>query len=263
MLAEEGSSNIQMGSLKPSWVKQVDEIENIIGDIKNGMQLLLKLHAERMGSVFGSNLDRQEERIEKETALITQKFRTAESFLQKIGMATRGETVGANVQRSLAQRLQELSVQFRQSQRKYLAEVQAQKSGGLVPEKFGIDFDESAFLTTTQQQQQQSMVIDDLSAAVQSRDQEIVKIAQSIEELGNIFKELAVLVIDQGTILDRIDYNMEAVVEHTKTGIKQLERAERTQKNARPIRCILCLSFTVFILLAILIIKHRPRRGWF
>ena len=33
--------------------------------------------------------------------------------------------------------------------------------------------------------------------------------AQSIEELSDIFKELAVLVIDQGTILDRIDFNME------------------------------------------------------
>ena len=35
--------------------------------------------------------------------------------------------------------------------------------------------------------------------------------AQSIEELSEIFKELAVLVIDQGTILDRIDFNMEQV----------------------------------------------------
>ena len=40
------------------------------------------------------------------------------------------------------------------------------------------------------------------------RDEEIVRIAKSIEELAAIFKELAVLVIDQGTILDRIDYNM-------------------------------------------------------
>lgn len=150
---------------------------------------------------------------------------------------------------------------FRQSQRKYLAEVQAQKSGGLVPDaKFGIDLEanEGAFFTT-----QQMAVVDDLTSAVQSRDQEIAKIAQSIEELGTIFKELAVLVIDQGTILDRIDYNMEAVVEHTKTGVKQLEKAEKHQKSARPLRCIVCLSITIFVLLLILLLKHRPRRGWF
>jgi syntaxin 16 len=148
---------------------------------------------------------------------------------------------------------------FRQSQRKYLAEVQAQKSGGLVPDsKFGIDLNETSesgqgtFFTT-----QQMSVVDDLTEAVQSRDQEIQKIAQSIEELGSIFKELAVLVIDQGTILDRIDYNMEAVVEHTKTGIKQLEKAEKSQKNARPMRCIICLSITIFVLLIVLVLKHH------
>ncbi len=165
---------------------------------------------------------------------------------------------------SLAKRLQELSVSFRQSQRRYLAEVQTQKSGGTpsAASKFsmiqldnnekGGSNNESAFFTS-----QQLAVVDDLTSMVQGRDEEIIKIAQSIEELGTIFKELAVLVIDQGTILDRIDYNMEAVVDHTQTGLQQLERAEQSQKNARPLRCIVCLSFTIFALLLILIIKHH------
>ncbi len=46
------------------------------------------------------------------------------------------------------------------------------------------------------------------------RDVEIKKICQSIEELAEVFKELATLVIDQGTIIDRIDYNMEQVCPH-------------------------------------------------
>jgi syntaxin 16 len=187
------------------------------------------------------------------------RFRQAERYLQRVGAATRragGEeaTVGANVQRSLAKRLQELSAQFRQSQRKYLAEVQAQKSGGNPADaKFGIDLNtDGGFFNT-----QQLAVVDDLTEAVQSRDHEIVKIAQSIEELGAIFKELAVLVIDQGTILDRIDYNMEAVVEHTKTGIQQLEKAEKHQKNARPMKCIFGLLALIGLLLIILVLKHR------
>jgi syntaxin 16 len=162
--------------------------------------------------------------------------------------------VGANIQRSLAKRLQEMSMEFRQSQRKYLAEVQNQKSGGDV-NKFGIALDQSGDFFNDQQ----LAVVDDLTEAVQSRDQEIQKIAQSIEELGQIFKELAVLVIDQGTILDRIDYNMEAVVEHTKTGIQQLEKAERHQKVARPMKCILCLVSLIGVLLIILVLKHRRR----
>lgn len=105
--------------------------------------------------------------------------------------------------------------------------------------------------------EQDLAVVDDLTEAVNSRDQEIANIAQSIEELGTIFKELAVLVIDQGTILDRIDYNMEAVVEHTKTGIQQLEKAEKHQKNARPMKCIICLLCLIFVLLIILVLKHR------
>ena len=59
--------------------------------------------------------------------------------------------------------------------------------------------------------QQQLQVVDDLEAVAEERNAEITRIAQSIEELAQIFKELAVLVIDQGTILDRIDYNMEQV----------------------------------------------------
>jgi syntaxin 16 len=198
---------------------------------------------------------------------ITDRFRQAERILKKVGMATRmagGEeaAIGANVQRNLAKQLQELSVSFRTSQRKYLAEVQAQKYGDMAGDsKFGIDLTSTEgggdFFTTEQVQ-----VVDNLQDALQSRDQEITKIAQSIEELGAIFKELAVLVIDQGTILDRIDYNMEAVVEHTKTGVGQLEKAEKSQKSARPMKCIVSLVVLICFLLIILVFKHRRRHRW-
>jgi len=104
--------------------------------------------------------------------------------------------------------------------------------------------------------EQRLAVVDDLQEVVQGRDREIAKIAESIEELSSIFKELAVLVIDQGTILDRIDYNMEAVVEHTREGIQQLEKAEKQQKSARPLKCIMCLLSTIAVLLILLILKH-------
>ena len=260
------SNNIYASTLPPHWVNDVDSVNATIEDIQRLMSELASMHASRIGTVFGRDLDNMERQIERKTTEVTTLFRKAERYLQKVGASTRqagGEesTVGANVQRSLAMQLQTLSSDFRQKQRKYLADVKAQKSGGLVESeaRFGIDLaddgtlqNDFSFGTT-----QQMSVVDDLQSEIQSRDKEISQIAKSIEELGTIFKELAVLVIDQGTILDRIDYNMEAVVEHTKTGIQQLEKAEKSQKSARPMKCILCLITTIMILLLILVWKHH------
>ena len=102
----------------------------------------------------------------------------------------------------------------------------------------------------------QLAAVDHAEVMVQDRDQEIVQIARSIEELSTIFKELAVLVIDQGTILDRIDYNMEQVVERTKQGMKELVHAEKHQKSSRPIKCIAFLILLICIMIAILVNKH-------
>ncbi len=103
----------------------------------------------------------------------------------------------------------------------------------------------------------QLAMVDDTENLVNQRDEEITRIAKSIEELAQIFNELAVLVIDQGTrmhslthartyllcelgtILDRIDYNMETAVEHAKEGVVQLEKAEENQKNALPVSAYL------------------------
>ena len=237
------------------------------------MSDLSSMHASRIGTVFGRDLDSMEHEIERKTSEVTNLFRKAESYLQKVGRSTQlagGEEakVGSNVQKSLAMQLQELSSEFRQGQRKYLSDVKAQKSGGLVESetRFGINLEDDGTLQTefsfstlgsTSAGVQSLSVVDDLSSEIQSRDKEISQIAKSIEELGAIFKELAVLVIDQGTILDRIDYNMEAVVEHTKTGIQQLEKAEKSQKSARPMKCIICLLCTIAVLLLILVLKHR------
>lgn len=269
LLTEEGSApgaSHHAPSLPPMWVDDVDSIHAILSDIRRNVGVLNSLHANRLSSVFGKDLELKERDIETLTRDITTQFRSCERLLQKVGAATKNSTeeerrIGANVQRSLAKQLQELSADFRQKQRKYLKDVQIQKSGGSVSEtKFGIDLEPS--LAEDQEEdysgnkQQRLAIVEDLQEAVQSRDREIAKIAESIEELGSIFKELAVLVIDQGTILDRIDYNMEAVVEHTREGISQLEKAEKQQKSARPLKCIICLLSTIAVLLILLILKH-------
>lgn len=61
------------------------------------------------------------------------------------------------------------------------------------------------------------------------RMREIQRIAKSVEDLAVLFKELATLVVEQGTILDRIDHNMETAVEATQKGVVELQDAEKYQ----------------------------------
>ncbi|GMI62312.1 hypothetical protein ScalyP_jg5326 [Parmales sp. scaly parma] len=269
---EIGNSSLQWNSesrntLPPIWVDTVDQVDDNVRSIQSFMKDLEVLHGDRINAVFEDSTDRDYE-IESLTKAITGKFRDAEKCLKKIGkvanLTESEQKVRSNIQRSMAKKLQELSLDFRKSQKQYLMDVRGQKSGNDVNmSQFGIDLNAGGGSTggatggngadfTTQQM----AVVDDLEGVVNERDEEIQKIAASIEELSTIFKELAVLVIDQGTILDRIDFNMEQVVEHTKEGIKQLEKAEAHQKSARPAKCIACLLVLIAVMLLILIMKH-------
>jgi syntaxin 16 len=59
--------------------------------------------------------------------------------------------------------------------------------------------------------------------AIEQREREINDIAKSIIELSDIFRELQAMVIDQGTMLDRIDYNIERMGTEVKAAEKELK----------------------------------------
>jgi syntaxin 16 len=61
-----------------------------------------------------------------------------------------------------------------------------------------------------------------IEAQTQYKDEEINQLVRSMNDIANIFKELSVIVIEQGNILDRIDYNLEATLTNVQKGNKQL-----------------------------------------
>ena len=80
--------------------------------------------------------------------------------------------------------------------------------------------DKSFSQSTLQQSAQKRLTNND--ATIMQREREINDIAKGIIELADIFKDLSNMVIDQGTMLDRIDYNVERMAVDVKAADKEL-----------------------------------------
>lgn len=76
---------------------------------------------------------------------------------------------------------------------------------------------------------------------------------ESITEIHEMFKDMSDLVIEQGSMFDRIDANIEHTVQETKMGVEELRKAEEYQRRSRLDYCILLLLCVcgLFVLLII------------
>lgn len=118
--------------------------------------------------------------------------------------------------------------------------------------------DKSYSQSTLQQSQTQKYLTSNDSAIMQ-REREITEIAQGIIELADIFKELQGMIIDQGTMLDRIDYNVERMATDVKGADKELKVASTYQKKGTKRRIILLLILLVVGMIILLVVK--PKKG--
>ena len=123
--------------------------------------------------------------------------------------------------------------------------------------------------------QSQSLSVVEHDQGLQQRTRELDEIANSIASLAELFKDLSVLVIDQGTLLDSVEYNIEQTAVRVGDAVKELQEATRWvissfpcvylfmyatfryQKNTGRRKCIFLLLLIIFGLIIVLIFKPR------
>lgn len=102
-------------------------------------------------------------------------------------------------------------------------------------------------------QQQLLLFEEENTKLAEHREHEVSKIIKSICDLNEIFKDLAHMVQEQGTILDRIDYNVEQTQTRVSEGLRQLHKAEMYQRKNRKMICIMILAAVTLFMLILLI----------
>ncbi|WFC96110.1 t-SNARE affecting a late Golgi compartment protein 2 [Malassezia brasiliensis] len=274
--------------LPPAWMDVSEEVDALLESMTPKLAELDRLHAKHLLPSFVDKTE-QERQIESLTSEITSDFRRASQHIARLAAQTtqgmRAQTLqgheitaARNAQTALATRVQQMSSLFRRKQSLYLRRLQgmevqdAEKRAVADPHAASLLSSEMAqedmelvrgALTQSKKLQSQSglqtsLLLDtqdsDL-AAIQERDREITQIAQSISELAQLFQDLSAMVIEQGTMLDRIDYNIDTMATNMQQSTVQLTQAMHYQAGSGRRQLMLLLVLCIALLVALLIIR--------
>ncbi|GAB1607315.1 syntaxin-16-like [Argonauta hians] len=264
---ELGLNSTKAARLPPVWVDGVEEVQYEISRIKQKMKELTVLQMRHLNLPTMDDSIDEEHVIQIQTQEITQIFTHCQNLIHQISRRSKSGTpqeikLCKNIVSSLARTIQEMSTNFKRCQSSYLQRLKMREDRSQQYFDANINDDPSLFTDDLLLEEEaydknfsstQKQLVEDNSVLIQQRESEIVKIVSSIQDLNEIFKDLSSMIVDQGTILDRIDYNVEMANVQIEKGLVQLKKAETHQKKSRKMLIITVLSIIIIILIIILI----------
>ena len=198
-----------------------NKLNKSIGKIVHEISLQLQLYERNVKELIKLNLDNQVHNIIK-----------------------------SNLQQALVEKAKEFSRKFKLNQ-----ELYTKKYKELVGEDDPTN-EVNNFMKEEEQNQNDNFLMTDNSKQVlKKRDTELNKLLNSVSDLAGIFKDMQVLVMEQGSILDRIDYNIDIASTNVVKGKNSLIKANDYHKNNCFRNVIIVLLVCIFIEAFMLIFK--------
>ncbi|KCV70692.1 hypothetical protein, variant [Fonticula alba] len=247
-----------MAITPPKWVQFFKASNDIMDVIDVHLNDLESRMMNAAITTFQDSSDRARS-VEDLGQKISSAIRDAHKVVKMLNVAERDETPEVtlsrtNAQKSVALRLQEQSTKLRRLQSDFLSILNGSTHSNNVLLEFDQDVEDYVDPGFTLEQ---IAAVDNHAAFVTDRVRKINELNQSIASLAEIFNDLQNLVHIQGTVLDRIDYNLENVVAHTKRANEEVQQASKYQKGSQKKLAIILLIAVAIALL--LFVAARPR----
>ena len=77
-----------------------------------------------------------------------------------------------------------------------------------------------------------------------------------MNNLSDLFRDVSDLVIEQGTVLDRIDFHIQEARAQVQKGNRELQKIMDVENNMRVKAAQICLINWIVIMLFVLVLKH-------
>ncbi|XP_041484381.1 syntaxin-12-like isoform X2 [Lytechinus variegatus] len=146
---------------------------------------------------------------------------------------------------------------------------QSQSQGTMGFGEQGQDYDQKAPLLSAEeeerkrqmqiQMQQQDAAIDYDLTLIQEREEQIRQIEATMLDVNEIFKDLSMMVSEQGEMIDSIEANVDRAGDNVEEGTKQLATASKYQKKARKKMCCIFMILAICAIVLALILYFSLR----
>ena len=108
-----------------------------------------------------------------------------------------------------------------------------------------------------QEQRQVDSQIEFNDSLIEEREQGIVEIQHQIGEVNEIFQDLALLVNEQGEMIEDIESNIVRTGQHTSAAVKELKKADKSHKNLRNKFCFMFVIIAIIIGVLLFFLMNR------
>uniref|UniRef100_A0A1I8AJD6 t-SNARE coiled-coil homology domain-containing protein n=1 Tax=Steinernema glaseri TaxID=37863 RepID=A0A1I8AJD6_9BILA len=273
---DEGNPTLRLRSRHPpDWVGAADELQYEFNKIKSRVAHLQQLQNQRLSHPhLGDEAADEQCQLQACTEEITNLLTHAQRLIRSIEEAATGRQTAEhrllqNVVSSALSTLSNFTASFRANQAEYLRHIETRKenvdsfllaapttsSSSNVPwHLLDQPSTDELFSDAPEMTMAQIQDIMENKALVEQREREVLNVSKSILELNSLFKDVASMVVDQGTVLDRIDYNIEQTSIRFRSALGSVQKAEQYQRKNRKMHIIFVLSCIVLMLLLLILV---------
>lgn len=99
--------------------------------------------------------------------------------------------------------------------------------------------------------------IKDVYVNCQDKYLDVLRLEQSVAELHQMFLDLALLVEQQGEMLDQIEFQVRTAANYVEQGNQEVSKALKSQKSARKKKCCLLFVGITIILIIVLVAAFK------
>lgn len=256
-LINPGSANEPLNS---KLINQATGIDTRFSDLENKITKLEELYKAKMKDTMSfDDPTAKDAQIEAMCKQITTDISNLRNEI-KSDVTNEGSTEKKQIEQNLQighySKLRDIMINFRNIQSTYLNRLKAKSDVGNPSLNETLDFGDDIDSFTPEQNAQVMQ-----NEIVQSqRYREIEEMQSVIAQINQMVSDLSTLIIEQGTMLDRIDGYIETAIIEVEAGNKELTKAEKDSKSKCFYIYLLLMIILILILGTIVLVRKNKNK---